>query len=458
MEKLLRYLMCPFCGSEFDYIYAGKDILGKNYGQLICNCSIFPVVANIPIIKPYFVNSYKIFCNNIINLIKLGRYDEIIHQMLIESNQSGNYTVLKKILHKNELTKKIFNYLQSQIDRRKTGKAYIKHINSNKNYFLPTFLDFLRLFYLSCGKNGQNAYNHFAYRAGQPRHLVALSLLEIIDQQSKCILEIACGFGSITRSAINKLKNVPIIATDAKLFTQYVASLCVAPDALYVNCDANYPLPFKENQFSTIICFDGIHYIYNKKGLINEIARLRDGDVHTLIFGSTRNSQYPYTLSGHPLTPYEYTKLFENDKHIIIPDDQSLKLYLEKKGPQLKGDTNFDKLKNKPLISIIASNNHYIFRNYNKFSDWPHGRGTLSINPLYGIHSTNNDSQFVLTRNFPSLYYLNDNIEYKDYLPDCLYISKKCMNSIKNNEITPEVMKLVESFVALDLPEKYDSY
>jgi ubiquinone/menaquinone biosynthesis C-methylase UbiE len=100
----------------------------------------------------------------------------------------------------------------------------------------------------------RDPYSYYAFCFGQPRHLTALSLASLIDTPDKPVLDLACGYGHITRHLLPRAQDQPVIGVDHNFFSLYVAKGWMAPKAAYVCAGAEGPLPFPDDTFSTAFC------------------------------------------------------------------------------------------------------------------------------------------------------------------------------------------------------------
>ena len=86
-----------------------------------------------------------------------------------------------------------------------------------------TACDLFDLYFRKSGLKMMHAYDYFVFRFGQPRHLVSLSLASLIRQPNKPILDLACGFGHLTRSLVQQAEGQQVIGVDRNFFGLYVA-------------------------------------------------------------------------------------------------------------------------------------------------------------------------------------------------------------------------------------------
>lgn len=452
MTDWMDLLCCPFCRSGLRFASAGTDKLNKHYGFLNCRCSRYPVISDVPVIKPFFVRENERALQGLLRVVESGRFDEVPLFLAAEVRGLNQPRVSGDLGA--SFVRNLVRSARNDVARRRK----IKGLERSTQLLNESLLGYLDLFFHVPGVGRTTTFEYFAYRHSQPRHLVALSLLELIDAPSKPILELACGFGIITRSALHRSPIQPVIGIDTELYTLFVAARCVAPGAHFVCCDANFPLPFQESVFSTVACFDGLHYIRNKHGLLSEARRIVDPSNFRMIFGSTRNALFDYKYAGDPLTPEDCADLFRGFDYRIVSDSAIVRSYLSNLGPQLGRSDSLSSLESEPLFSAVFSNQPSVLTDQRAFLDWPHGRGPLGVNPLYVQQEAGADDAGVLrfNREFPSAFYESDNALCKDYLLDSIRVETSLVEEIRTGVRTSLVEDMIKSFLVIGLPEHYD--
>src|SRR5205823_360748 len=119
------------------------------------------------------------------------------------------------------------------------------------------------------------------------------------------MLDLACGAGHLTYNLAQRIYPRRVIGADTNFASLYVAKLCTAPQAEFVCCDGEDPLPFRGGTFAAVFCSDAFHYLRNKAGCARETCRVvaPDGVVGLI---SLRNRNVPYGYAGVPLSPDGY--------------------------------------------------------------------------------------------------------------------------------------------------------
>lgn len=449
----LHLLCCPSCHQKFNFTRIGQIPGAKEYGFLACPCSRYPVVAGIPIFKKGVIGIGQQTAAEVISLIEREEYLEALLCMLMPSS-----------VRSPALAPTWLRLLPSVKGiRRLKGLAHQRALREWREHAVSllanprdgaTAFDLFDFYFCRSGPQRRHAYDYFAFRFGQPRHLVALSLAILIHQPEKPILDLGCGFGHITRSLVSRAKNQPVIGVDRNFFTLYVAKNWIAPEAQYVCAEADSDLPFSDSTFAAALCVDGFHYVDNKAVGIRELKRLTQ-DMGLIMLVATRNALFDHPYAGQPLSPEGYQALVADMPHRLIADNEVLTHYLQKQGPPLARSASLKSLAQEPLLSVVASHREEVFQDYGPFEDWPHINGRMALNPLYREEKQDKFGNVRLQRLFPTAFYEKENVECKRYLPETVWINSEVLADLRQGKRTPEMEGLIEQCVLLGMPERY---
>jgi SAM-dependent methyltransferase len=410
----------------------------------VCPCHRYPVVAGIPVLKRHAARGVSL--RRIISLIENGEHHEALLSMLASSvSFDADQTVLHGVLGLGRLYRHLSNRALKAWRTRVEGA-----LAKGDRLSVTELLD---LCYRAIPRKRPTAYDYFAFRFTQPRHLVALSLISLIHEPANPLLEIGCGFGHITRSLVSRAQGQPVIGIDRSFFALFAAKTCVAPEASFICYDIDAALPFAETaRFSAAVCVDGIHYIESKVTVVREIRRAI-GDDGVIILACSRNAAVEYEQSGFPLFAEGYRQLIADMPHSLLADADVLTAYLERRPPPLTEGGRPERLAAAPLLSVVASRREDIFRDHPRFAAWPHAEGRCGINPLY-VKEADGAGGLRLRRSFPSAYYERDHPEMAGYLPEQASITAGALAALEQERCTPEVERLIEQCVVVALPER----
>jgi ubiquinone/menaquinone biosynthesis C-methylase UbiE len=449
--SLAELLRCPFCGGGL----SGKQIeLNSGFGVLSCYCDRYPVVAGIPILKKGPIGTDHQTADQVINSIEAGRYNEALLAMILPSPPSAEFAPrwiqalpsLRGIGRVKTLIGK--PGLRSW---RKHGVAYLTQLGDQ-----ITGRELFDFYFCCSTGDAREPYGYFAFRFGQPRHLVALSLACLIRRPGKPVLDLACGFGHITRHLVNRAEGQPVIGLDRNFFMLYIAKNWLAPEAEYVCAEADMGQPFPNGTFSTVFCSDAFHWFVGKANCAHELKRLTASH-GSIILATLRNSLVDRHLPQYrgTLPPEGYEALFTGMPHCLAANSDIVARYLKKQGPSLASSTEIDRLASEPWLSLVASYRDDVFRNYGSFADWPHAEGRLEINPLYREDRRNGRGNAFLRRTFPSAWYEKEDEDCKQYEPETAFVSAETLKDLAQGTRSADVERLIEQFVVVGMPERY---
>lgn len=441
---LLRLLRCPFCGGQLtvSHRYSEDGSAQLSYGILRCHCSRWPVVDGIPIFRKDAVSS----TDELLALIGARRYDSALKSCL--SIPVGIKYSIKNWISRNRCLRSLPGIRGrvsdvgrlEQLSDLQHPENQIKARDCFNAYFLKA--------------NNLNAYHYNIYRVSQPRYLVALSMMNIIRQPNRPLLDLACGSGHTTHALLRRAAGQPVVGVDKWFFGLYMAKHYVAPAGRFVCCEADKRLPFPDGTFAAAVCSDAFHYLVSKLTCIRECERMtKDSGFFLLIW--LRNAQVRVPYDGFPLPAEGYQGLVSHMTHRILADRSILARYLGKKGPCLADHTDVRQLACEPTVSLIASHRAEILRDYGPLGDWPHADGRLSLNPLYVRERLDSSGRLSLRRIVPSAFFGWAHPEINDYLPDRVDIPTAILEDLVMQKRTADIERLIATFVIMGLPEAY---
>ena len=171
--SLSQLLRCPFCTGRFETTIALADQISANreYDVLSCYCGRYPVVAGIPILKKNKATE------KVIALIEAGQHCEALLTVLSRRRFPISIRLIPSLL-----PYKATSFLEGLLEQRKLKKwkeqAIVMLMDQSRQATARDLIYFLI----------QHGRDYFFFRFGQPRHLIALSLVSIINQPMKAVL------------------------------------------------------------------------------------------------------------------------------------------------------------------------------------------------------------------------------------------------------------------------------
>jgi SAM-dependent methyltransferase len=412
------------------------------------------VVAGIPTFMPCKVGTAGQTIEEVVDLVRQRRHQEVLQCFLIPRRPPAEFleaawlrarAPLRRIAPLRRLAcRGVLRRWRQQVE---SWLAQPVHDRSAQ--------ELLDYFYARAGR--PTNYEYFAYRFGQPRHLVALSCHTLISRPRGPLLDLTCGAGHLTRNLVARANGQPVIGLDHNFFMLYLAKHWIAPEAEYVCAEAHLPLPFPDDLFSVVCCVDGFGFVQDKPRATQELLRVlvRDG---LLMWIATRNALVPYERPGDPLPPEGYSALLGDMPHRILPDRDILTHYLQRLSPSLHTAPAPSALAEAPLITVVASRNTSAFRAPHAWDDWPHAYGQLGLNLHFRAEpSQGRPGQFWLRRHLPSDYYANDHPELAEFLPEALQVAARVLVDLRRGRRSAGVESLIDQLVVLGYPARYCS-
>lgn len=412
-SNLLGILRCPFCGMRLQLeqsslleIQNGEVVTGIVY----CQCCAYPIVAGIPYIRTGTA------ATTAMDLLGDGESEQAL------------YTLLG--LHESK---------QRQFASLLSGDP------------AATFRNALEI--LSPDAEGL----YFLYRFSDPTFLCSQAVLRAIGQDRRCvagrILDLCGGTGHLTRSLCELAAANEVILVDIAFWKIWLAKRFIAPRSQPVCCDANGPLPFAKDTFSLVVCSDAFHYIWYRRMLACEMARLV-GDAGTIVLPHLHNAlcQDENYSAGMPLTPAGYRDLFEGFDTRLFKESAVLSGLVNRRPVDLSADYADDELTQEMNLTLIATRLEDLFHVYER-SDEEQTASRLSINPLYKLAWDGESS--LLKREFPSPEYELEYGDCKLYLPESVKLKAGDLEHIEQQRHAGELKELAVSYVLLDLPGDY---
>jgi len=455
MNKFLfDALSCPFCSGEFTV----SSVEGKpddcQYAVLSCYCEKYPVVAGIPVIRKGIIGNNGETTRTVSELIVSGKHQEALLAVTMPPPPASD-ELAPAWSHHLPKTKGI-----GRIKNFFSKAAMPQWIKSRREFFAggpegKTAAEYIKM---CLGMRDQSKdYNAMMHRFGQPRQLVSLSLMTVIESPRGPVLDFGCGFGHLTCHLVRKVGPQPIIGVDLDFVRVYIAKNFLAPEALYVCCDGNTSLPFRNGFFSTVYSSDTLFMVPNKVICTRELRRVIDREGLIVIPG-IRNGlvepeKYPITMT----VPYHaYGKLFDPLPHRVLNNAEIIDRYIKKCGPALKRSSERRDMEQAPWFSLVATNREELLDDRGSFADWPHAEGVLELNPLYRHSNERNGSgDTVYCHKFPSSWYQQEDGDCRKYQPESVSISSQVLNDLASRKRTLEMENLIAQCVFVGFPERF---
>jgi uncharacterized protein YbaR (Trm112 family) len=413
--SLLEILRCPYCGAELSIVESetlaqdGDEIVR---GVLGCECCAYPVVDGIPVLIASDATRRALRV-----LEDRGEEDALV--ALLGGGDSPESSERLRPLARGEVT---------------------------------TYREALDL--LCDDAEG----TWFLYHLSDPTYVCAEALLRAISQQGWPVqgrtLDLCGGAGHLARvlGALSpKKEDGGTVVADLYFWKLWLARRFTAPDAAAVCCDANHPLPFTQDTFSTVLLQDAFPYIWQKRLLAEEMMRLA-GDDGLIVMPHLHSASGENFSAGDTLTPAAYQRLFARLGARLFSDESLLDDVLEGGVVDLTRDVTPEELGDEASLTLIATRREELFRRY-RLESSRGVTGEITVNPLYRVEKRGASS--ILTLAFPTPEYEAEFAECRRYLPDRITVDADLTGRIEPEAVGPAYAELRDRRVLIDAPVGY---
>ncbi len=451
---LLESLCCPFCSESFTVTQvcadSGPDVA---YAVLRCSCAVYPVVAGIPVIRRGTLGAHGETARTVSELILSGKQREALLAMLMPPTPVE------------DLAPRWLSHVPAVPGRGRLMRllghdAIARWTTSMTEFFSAGPEGRTAQDYLTVGlaaKKQQKNYHYFMHRFGQPRQLVALSLMTVLKAPSGPVLDFGCGIGLLTRHLPRRAGPHPVLGADRDFLRLYIAKTFLAPDVAYVCCDGNHPLPFRSAFFSAVYSSDALFMVPDKATCSRELQRVVHPEGLIIIAGIRNGLIEPHKYpSGMALPSSVYEDLFHPLPRRLLANTEVLDRYLSKRGPALAQSSSSHALDHDPWFSLVATRREDWLVDQGPFDDWPHAEGMLALNPLYqpAGEPPNERGDVLYRQTFPSSWYEQEDGDCRKYEPERVWIAAEVVKELGLGKRTPAMEELIAHCVIVGVPER----
>jgi SAM-dependent methyltransferase len=272
----------------------------------------------------------------------------------------------------------------------------------------------------------------------------------LLKQNKEKILDIGCGRGHSSFVISTYIKPKELVCADMNFRNLYLAKKYIAKDANFVCLDANYPLPFKNEVFSTTMMLDAFHYVQARALLAAEMERtlLPEG---FLLLLHMHNSLVYNVRVGEPLPSRAWINLFRHFDVRALPERRLIEDFILRNKLDLAKEYSKNELNASNAICIVGTKDKSVLKTFdNVWGDFLKNKNNLMINPLYVVRYEGN--QIVLQRKFPKGLFDKEYPLSIKYLPQRCVLDAELFKSMKGRalniipeELSAESLKYIEN-------------
>jgi ubiquinone/menaquinone biosynthesis C-methylase UbiE len=281
-------------------------------------------------------------------------------------------------------------------------------------------------------------YSRFRFTA--PSFLSFLPLVSILKERKGRLLDFGCGTGHTAYILSKWIDPKNITLCDKNFANLYLARKLFVKEGDFFCLNGNLPLPFKDKNFSSILCSDSFHFVEAKAGISSEFMRVLD-DEGAIFLSHLHNKGKENPISGYPLSLQDYLRVFGKMEHKEFTE-LKLRESLSSGKINLK-DT--EDIKNNSSFSLILARSSEIFKEYDTSKILTDNLKNPIINPIYKIKKLK--AGYIIKRRKLSKLYRREYPEVEQYIKKAGFIYKK--DVANRNEA------LLRSLILIDAPEGY---
>lgn len=441
--KFLELMKCPYCGADFNLgeVYLEKEGELIN-GYIKCECSEFPVLDGILSLKLNPLDNY------LIKFLKGGKKKKAIELALDNLGESACRLI--SILGSRGIHGQALGRVLSILVKIRATRRYRRYLDEDL------------LFYNLLGTNSSEVYLKNRFSAETFWSLYPF--IPILKENQERILDLGCGMGHASFVISNYVKPQQLVCADYAFSHLYLAKKYFVKDAAFICLDANYPLPFKEGIFSSILMLDAFHYIDARASLAGEMERTLS-PYGLLLLLHLHNSLNYNLAAGQPLSPSGWVNLFQQLPVKALPEKNIVEDFIV--GNRLDLAKEYTEVELKPFnaLTIIGTRNKSLLQTYQTvWSDFLGNKSNLIINPIYSIE--HKQDKIILRRKLPSESFRKEYPLTEKYLPEEYILNEKLTQIVKGRnfnlasiELSEKDFLLIEDlmrrFIIINVPENY---
>ena len=426
-QKLLELMKCPYCGTEFEIeeVY-NENKGGITNGRIKCECNEYPILEGILILKNAPAKEY------IIEYLKKGEIEKAVALSL------RDYT--------NDICR-VADFIEPKPFGKFFKKGLLTFVNSYSKNIYKKYSDKSLSF---CDVLGNGSYEIYQkHRFSSQSFWTLYPFIPVLSKRRKRILDVCCGAGHASFVISKYVNPDELICVDGGFRSLYLAKKYFS-NAEFINIDANYQLPFKDNIFSSVLMMDAFHYVDARALLAKEFERVL-GKEGMLLLLHLHNALAENLAAGKPLSPSAWRGLFDRDV-TALPEKNIVEDFILRDRLDLSKKYSEEELNSSDAILMTAGADLECFDGI--WKDILEIKDNLIINPIYKMKEEGD--KILLEREFPSEFFRKEYPLTEKYLPERCEIDKRFVDGRSISILdSNEIEDLMRKFVVINVPEKY---
>ena len=428
-QELLELMKCPYCGTDFEI----DEVYSENKEKIIngcinCECNEYPILEGILILK----NTATKEC--IIEYLKKGEIEKAV------ALSFGDYT--------NDICR-VADFIEPKPFGKLFKKNLLSFVNSYSKKIYKKYSDKSLSF---CDVLGNGSFEiYLKHRFSSQTFWSLYPFIKLLRKKRKRILEVCCGAGHASFVISKYVNPDELICVDGEFKSLYLAKKYFS-NAEFINIDANYSLPFKDDIFSSVLMMDAFHYVDARALLAKEFERVLNKEGMLLLL-HIHNALVENVVAGKPLFPSTWVGLFDLNVK-ALPEKAVIEDFILRDRLDLSKKYSEEELNSSDAIIMTRGVDSDCFDEL--WKDILEVKENLIINPIYKMKLEGD--KILLEREFPSEFFRKEYPLTKKYLPERCLIDKRFVDERSvcvSGEDEIEIKDLMRKFVVINVSENY---
>lgn len=431
---MLELMSCPGCGSSLEAreVYEERD--GEIvFGIVACQCQEYPVLEGILSVKP------NIEKDPLITLLRKGERERAVAIAL--SRQSQRLITQAARWPARGTWGRLYSMILSSAAYQLAQRSYARY-----NRGLP-FLELLG------DTPPSHAYLKHRFSSESIWSLIALAPL--LRQRNRLILDLGCGAGHSSFIISRYVNPTQLVCADVRFWLLYLAKKYMAPEASFIELDANYPLPLRDSSLDCVVGIDILHYVYARTALAKELERVLSPQ-GIMFMLHVHNSLRENFGAGRALPPSSWLALFESLPVRAFTEGSLIRKFMHTGIVDLATESPEGDLKTSAAFSIAGSRDSSLLRVYtNAWQEYLNDTANVKLNPLYRMRKIGGIAH--LRREFPDRILARECYIASEFMPESVRMDQGLDGDVHRLAAEdPGFFQLLRKcFVLLNLPENY---
>ena len=446
-RQLLELVRCPYCetGLSISEVFEEQD--GEVLRGLVrCECSEFAILEGILNLKAdhvadYFRRLVKEGRQREALGLSLGRYADTLAESVcrvataLESN--GTYYEM--------LGKTMLGLLKARARheyKRRTGKG--------------------ATFYSLMGGGGYQTY--LKHRFSSPTFWSLYAFVPVLKERRERVLDLCCGTGHASFVVSTCVEPRELVCADNMFGSLYIARKYFSPQAQFVCLDANYPLPFRDGVFTSVLMLDAFHLVQARASLAHEMERIVSAQ-GLLLLPHLHNSLKYNPSAGKPLSPSGWAGLFHRFAVKDMPEAALVEDFMLRDRLDLTREYPEAEIDSSDAVHLVGSADSTLLKVFEGVSrGFLSQRRNLVINPTYSVDRR--QGKPILQRQFPSESFRKEYPLAEKHLPEEYALSGGLAEAVTGRSLNASIDSLSEEdsrkleelmrkFIVVNVPKGY---